>query len=249
MAKRETNAERAAIEDERRGTQLIAKVLGTIICKKGRLPGKLTKGKPKDRKREPNKERRAREAGRLFVLRHARIAAGTIRGLMKDKSPLAPKEMEHLPAKKLKSMGYNPNSKEVRSYYSDLGGLLCDYHGNVPEFLHLVVNILERKPPLPGPYDDKIKTAYEKAMLPVCVINDELVGGISFPQFKKVFWEQNPKLQGASDPSLRRSLRRLGLPIHSRRNRMVVEPGVEYFAYTDLMKCVERVAAGELPGL
>jgi hypothetical protein len=229
--------------------QLIARALATIKCKKG-LPGRLAKGKPQNRKREPNKERRAKEAGRSFVLRHARIAAGIIRGLMKDKSPLAPKDMENLPAKKLKSMGYNPNSKTVREYYAGFGELFCSHHGNVPEFLRLVVNILEGRPPLPGPYDDAIKAAYEKAAQPFCVLpNGEVVGGAaSFPKFLKVYREENPKME-VEECSLRRALRRLGLPLDSRRNRMVLEPGVEYFAYTDLMKYVERLAAGELPGL
>ena len=158
--------------------------------------------------------------------------------------------MENLPAKKLKRMGYHPKSKIVREYYADLGEKFCLFHGDVPEFLRLVVNILEAKPPLPGPYDDAIQTAYEQAIRPVRVLpNGELVGGApNFPEFMKVYREQNPKME-VEERSLRRSLRRLGLRLHSRRNRMVLEPGVEYFAWADVEKCVERIAGGELPGL
>jgi hypothetical protein len=158
--------------------------------------------------------------------------------------------MENLPAKKLKRMGYHPKSKIVREYYADLGEVFCLFHGDVPEFLRLVVNILEGKPPLPGPYDDAIKAAYEKAIRPVGVLpNGEFVGGApTFPEFLKVYGEQNPKME-VEERSLRRSLRRLGLLLNSRRNRMVLKPGVKYYAYTDLMKSVERLAAGELPRL
>jgi hypothetical protein len=93
VAKRETNAERGGYKEFRCNgfTVLVPRSVSKVWGK--------------------NAERRLREDVRRFVVRHARIFAGAIRALMKDKSPVAPKDMGNLPAKELKRMGYHPKSK------------------------------------------------------------------------------------------------------------------------------------------
>ena len=196
-----------------------------------------------------------------MILHHAQITAGIIRGLMKDKSPLAPKEMENLPAKKLKRMGYHPNSKTAREWYANFGEMVCSYHhGGVPRFLRLVVDILEGKLPRRSWYDDAIKSAYKETLAfwrwyrP-----DDPVPAPPFFVFLKFFRRQNPKMTRRnkegdienypSERSLRRALIRLGFPLTSKRERIVLKPNEEYYAWADVEKAVERTKAGELPGL
>jgi hypothetical protein len=98
--------------------------------------------------------------------------------------------------------------------YTVIGRLLCQYsdHKNPSKFLRQVANKIEGKEPhSPGDdwYDDAIMKAYEKAWSR-CRSFRPIVRWPSFSEFRDIFREQNPKLQGASDRSLRRSLRRLG---------------------------------------
>jgi hypothetical protein len=187
MAKRETNAQRAAREDERRTTWLVAGALAMIICKKGRVP---------------------------------MAVEGVIRRIKKFKGKvIATWDVEDLLVKK-------PESERLRETYTLLGREFCEFKGNVSEFLRLVADQIEGKPAYsPGQdwYDGAITRAYEGACrsrayrdaVRLWLIKHRGAEGLptlspSFSEFEKVFWEQNPKLQGVSDRSLRRSLRRLG---------------------------------------
>lgn len=102
-------------------------------------------------------------------------------------------------------------SLEERAY-TVIGRLVCEYNENPSKFLRLVADYIEGKEPYePGYnwYDDAIGKAYSKAW-GRCRSSCPKVEWPSFYEFKKIFREQNPKLRGASDRSLRRSLRRLG---------------------------------------
>ena len=94
---------------------------------------------------------------------------------------------------------------------------MCEYHENSPKFLRMVADFLEGKEPYSPGNDayDAIFKAYNEASRRF----RSKVGGTAyrwptFSEFEKVFREQNPKLQGASDRSLRRSLNRLALHTH-----------------------------------
>jgi hypothetical protein len=177
--KRETNAERAAREDERRTSRLIAGALAMIICNKGRGPAAM----------EAVISRIKRFKGRV----------------------MATVNVEDLLVKK-------PESKCLREIYTLLGRELCEFKGNVSEFLRLVADEMEGKRWYsPGEYwyDGAITRAYKDACrLPFVRHWGAVLAGVvpapSFSEFQKVFWKQNPKLQGASERSLRRSLKRLG---------------------------------------
>jgi hypothetical protein len=178
--KRETNAERAAREDERRTSRLIAGALAMIICNKGRVPDAM----------EAAINRVKKFKGRV----------------------MATVDVEDLLVKK-------PASKRLREAYTLLGRELCEFKGNVSEFLRLVADQMEGKRSYsPGEYwyDDAITRAYKDAYrrFPFVRHWDAVLAGVlpapSFSEFQKVFREQNPKLQGASERSLRRSLKRLG---------------------------------------
>jgi hypothetical protein len=173
-------------------------------------------------KRETNAQRRAREYQRRTTLPMADNIAELIRTRREDKADLAPEHMEDLPAKKLKKMGWHPESKRWRrKIYPFLGQMLCEFcefDESPAKFLRLVADRLEGKP---QPYnksdlccDDAITKAYIEAgrrsgaplRLP------------SFSEFQKIFSKQPPlpsdrrniKTKPPSERSLRRSLRRLG---------------------------------------
>jgi hypothetical protein len=98
--------------------------------------------------------------------------------------------------------------------YNAIGRLLCEYHENPPKFLRMVADLLEEKElysPGDNWYDGAIEAAYNEVWRR-CIPSRPTVKFTlpSFSEFEKVFREQNPKLQGASDRSLRRSLQRLG---------------------------------------
>ena len=111
-------------------------------------------------------------------------------------------------------------SERLRETYAAIGREFCEFNGNVSEFLRLVADKIEGKGMYsPGGiwYDDAIQKAY----LTACISGFENCPDLdastpvipSFSKFKKVFWNQNPKLQGASDRALQRSLKRLGCPL------------------------------------
>ena len=170
-----------------------------------------TKGKPKRRKRETNAERAAREFERRRMLFIAEHIADVIRRRSKDKTESPAREA---------GMRF-------------IGLSICDYCENVPKLLRLVADFLEGKPPLYSPGNDWYDAAIKEAYLEACncmppprenqdgegyEMNDGWLHKIiiRFPyysEFMDIFRKQNPKLQGASDRSLRRSLQRLGYPL------------------------------------
>jgi hypothetical protein len=176
--KHETNAERAAREDERRTSRLIAGALAMIICNKGRVPD-------------------AMEA----AINRVKKFKGRVMATVDD--------VEDLLVKK-------PASKRLREAYTLLGRELCEFKGNVSEFLRLVADQMEGKRSYsPGEYwyDGAITRAYKDAYrLPFVRHWGAVLAGVhpapSFSEFQKVFREQNPKLQGASERSQHRSLAR-----------------------------------------
>jgi hypothetical protein len=98
--------------------------------------------------------------------------------------------------------------------YTAIGRLVCEHHDNEnpSKFLRWVADYIEGKEPYnPGDnwYDDAIEKAYSEAWNR-CRSSCPKVKWPAFYEFEKIFREQNPKLRGASDRSLRRSLRRLG---------------------------------------
>jgi hypothetical protein len=89
---------------------------------------------------------------------------------------------------------------------------LCEQHDNEnpSKLLRLVADHLGGKEPNnPGDfwYDSKILHAYEEACRRFYTKDN---GWPTFAEFEKIFRDQNPRLQGASERSLRRSIRRLG---------------------------------------
>ena len=174
-------------------------------------------------KRETNAQRREREYNRRTTLPMAKRIAEIICERRKSKADLAPEDMEDLPAKELKEMGWHPESKRWRKTYSFLGQMLCElctFDEAPSKFLRMVADFLEGKPPPYSPaahcgYDYEITKAYEllrRGAQPV-KRNQADVLFITYPSFSEfldVFREQNPRLLGASDSSLRRSLKRLG---------------------------------------
>lgn len=223
--KRETNAERAGRECERRTTELIANALATIISKRGHVLGmaeiiqraKLFKGKvlvavyPK---------RGSDDTVRISLIHAATVPADT-RHLLKEK----------------------PESTDLREAYAVIGRELCKFKGNVPEFLRLIADRIEGKRSYaPGEnwYDDAIKKAYLtasslSAIKEMDVISANVHVPPSFSEFWDIFREQNPKSKLLSEHadsehrrflqrkgysyyperSLRRSLRRLGFTLRS----------------------------------
>jgi hypothetical protein len=101
--------------------------------------------------------------------------------------------------------------------YTVIGRLVCEHHDNEnpSKFLRLVADYIEGKEPYePGDnwYDDAVEKAYCEACrrMPPPRLARSISSRPSFSEFESIFREQNPKLRGASDRSLRRSLRRLG---------------------------------------
>ena len=191
--KHETNAQRTVREDEQRTTKLLAGVLATVICKKGHVPV------PTERLIRIIKEVR----GKLFVALRPNATYFLC----------SPRDSANLPERGSESEG-------LRETYAAIGREFCEFKGNVSEFLRLVADKIEGKLTYsPGGiwYDGAIEKAYLSACISAfenCPDLDASMPVIpSFSKFKKVFWEQNPKLKGASDRSLQRSLKRLGCPL------------------------------------
>jgi hypothetical protein len=97
--------------------------------------------------------------------------------------------------------------------YTVIGRLVCEYHENPSKFLRLVADMIEGKQTYSlGWYDDAIEEAYCEACrrMPPLRLARSSSRRPSFSEFESIFRQQNPKLRGTSDRSLRRSLRRLG---------------------------------------
>jgi len=170
------------------------------------------KGKPKRRKRETIAERAAREFERRRMLFIAEHIADVIRRRSKDKT----------------------ESPARGAGMRFIGLSICDYCENVPKLLRLVADLLEGKPPLYSPGNDRYDGAIKEAYLEACnrmppprknqdgegyEMNDGWLHKIIirfpyFSEFMDIFRKRNPKLQGASERSLRRSLQRLGYPLN-----------------------------------
>jgi hypothetical protein len=168
-------------------------------------------------KRETNAQRRVRERERLATMRAASEVAMIMEiEIEKLRAGLADKRQ----GTKLGGASEEFPDGEERIFahlgeraYNAIGRLLCEYHENSPKFLRIVATILEGKEPYSSGndwYDDAIIKAYDKACFRFFRKDKKgLSRWPSFSEFKKVFSEQNPKLHGASDRSLRRSLTRL----------------------------------------
>jgi hypothetical protein len=178
-------------------------------------------------KRETNAQRAAREYNHRTTLLMAGHIAELIRERRENKLDLAPEDMEDLPAKKLKAFGWHPESKRWRKDYAFLGQVFCEFcpfDENPSKFLRLVADFLEEKRPPYSPgndwYDAAIIKAYRQVPPRMSPFEGKH-GGLeayviiypSFSEFSEVFRKQNPKLRGASDRSLRRSLKRMGYRI------------------------------------
>jgi hypothetical protein len=178
-------------------------------------------------KRETNAQRAAREYERRTTLQMADYVAEWIRARRKIKEDLAPEDtacLEGWTAKEMKDTGWLTveGSRHWRKIYAFLGQVFCEFHENPGKFLHLVADRLEGKRPPYSPGDDwndsAITEAYEEALRRVPRPSYENQGGLvvvnvtypSFSEFSWVFCKQNPKLRGASERSLRRSLKRMG---------------------------------------
>ena len=172
-------------------------------------------------KRETNTQRAAREYERRTTLQMAKWVAEIICTRRENKADLAPEDSEDLPPKKLKEMGWHPESKDWRKNYTFLGQVFCEFcpfDENPAKFLRLVADRLEGKPPpySPGHHwnDGAITEAYEEVCrrMPRARVGpgEVIIRWPFFSEFSNIFHEQNPKLRGASGRSLRRSLKRLG---------------------------------------
>jgi len=179
-------------------------------------------------KRETNAQRRKRESENCSTIMAAKLLAEAICVIRRTKPELVCECVEE----ELK--------RQSLAFVQDMLRKFC-FSGDAPsKFLRLVANFLDGKPAPYSPgndwYDDKIKTAYEEAINRILVnsglsrvhviqvlaepdavktLETGMFGrGIprpNFSQFLDVFREQNPELCGASDRSLRRSLKRLAL--------------------------------------
>ena len=150
MAKRETNARRAEREDERRTTGLIANVLATIICKRGRVLGLAL----------PEMLHRAKLfKGKVLVAIYDKPGS-------KDTVRMSPIHAAVVPADTRHLLVGKRESKELRETYAAVGRELCEFKGNVSKFLRLIADRIEGKQSYnPGEdwYDRLIENAYLKA--------------------------------------------------------------------------------------
>ena len=206
VAKRETNAQRRAREDERRTTRLIAGVLATIICKKGRVPLGWTMPRW-----DAVIHRIKQFKGKMWVAAYPKPRSkSTVRFTLLHPPP----DVEDLPVKE-------PQSERLRETYASVGREFCEFKGNVCEFLRLVADKIEGKRSYsPGEdwYDYKISLAYMQALVQKLPspypskLPSRDVPWPTFSEFLDIFGQQNPKLpKPPSERSLRRSLKRLAI--------------------------------------
>jgi len=180
-------------------------------------------------KRETNVQRRKRESERRTTILTAKLVAESISLIRRTKPELVSECCEA----ELK--------RGSRVLLEQMFRDFCLCGNAPSKFLRLVADFLDGKPPPYSSgedwYDDKIKAAYEEAFnrilvksglprghviqvvarpdavkrLETWMFGNEIPPPPVFSEFLGVFREQNPELHGASDSSLRRSLKRLGL--------------------------------------
>jgi hypothetical protein len=211
--KRETNAQRAAREDERRTTQMIANALAVIISKKGRMPPGMDI--------YVGDEARSADVAWSALIHRIKLLKGkvTVAAYPKPRSKSTLRfTLLHAPADVGDSLVKKPEIESLRETYILIGREICEFNGNVSEFLRLVADKIEGKRPSSSGenwYDGAIGRAYLEA----CCLSgtkhwDAILAGVlvppTFSEFRDIFRRQNPNLRGVPDRSLRRSLRRLG---------------------------------------
>ena len=216
MAKRETNARRAEREDEHRTTQLIAGALAVIISHRGFS--------------EPGRGEHIAELihraklfkGRLYTAMFLKPGSRNTRIGSLLHAPNVSEDTRPLPVKR-------PESKRLRQTYSVIGRELCEFKGNVAEFLRLIADKIEGKQSYsPGEdwYDRLIENAYLKACCLLSIKNIDAVSHHvlvppSFSEFWDIFQKQNPKAKLVSetaDLDARRSLKRKGYNCYTERS-------------------------------
>jgi hypothetical protein len=230
MAKRATNAQRAEREDERRITEFMAKALAIIISDRGHV-----------------------QPGTAELIHRAKLFKGKVllaiypKKGSKDTVRISPVHAATVPADTRHLLKQKPESTHLREAYAVVGRELCEFKGNVPEFLRLIADKIEGKRSY-SPGEDWYDGAILKAYLTACSLSamkhmDAVSINVqvppSFSEFWDIFQQQNPKSKLLSEHadreernslqrkgymcyterSLRRSLRRLGCPIRS------VKPG------------------------
>jgi hypothetical protein len=216
IAGSETNARRAEREDERRTTQLIAGALAALISGPGSS--------------EPGRREHIAELIHKAKLFKGRLYTAIIRKPGSQKpgefnllhAPNVPADTRPLLVKR-------PESKRLRQTYSVIGRELCEFKGNVAEFLRLIADKVEGKQSYsPGEdwYDRLIENAYLKAC---CLLSKKNIDAIShhvlvppsFSEFWDIFQKQNPKaklVSEAADLDARRSLKRKGYNCYTERS-------------------------------
>lgn len=216
MAKRETNAQRAAREDEHRTTQLIAGALATIItCRGFSQPGRGEHIAQLIHRAKLFK-------GRVLVATYPKPRSKNTVIIRIVHAPTVPADTRHLLVKK-------PESERLGETYAVIGRELCEFKGNVAEFLRLVADKIEGKQSYsPGEdwYDGPIETAYLEASCRLSIKHMDAVSHNvhvppSFSEFWDIFQKQNPKAKLVSedaDLEARRSLQRRGYNCYTERS-------------------------------
>jgi hypothetical protein len=216
MKRRETNSERAAREDERRTTETIASSLATIISARGHMqPGKAQYVAEIIRRTKLFK-------GRVLVTTYPKPGSKNTVIVSPVHAPTVPMDTRHLLLKK-------PESEHLRETYAVIGRELCEFRGNVAEFLRLVADKIEGKQSYtPGKdwYDGPISTAYLEACCWSSIKHPDpkshnVLVPPSFSEFWDIFQKQNPKAKLVSedaDLETRRSLQRKGYGCHTERS-------------------------------
>lgn len=216
MAKRETNAQRAAREDEHRTTQLIAGALATIIsCGGSSQPGRGEHIAELIHRAKLFK-------GRVCVAMSPKPGSKNTVRISLVHAPTVPADTRHLLVKK-------PESERLRETYAVIGRELCEFKGNVPEFLRLIADKIEGKRSYsPGEdwYDEAIRDAYSaafglSAMKHMDAVSANVQVPPSFSEFWDIFQQQNSKsklLSEHADSKERNSLQRKGYSCYTERS-------------------------------
>jgi hypothetical protein len=143
---------------------------------------------------ETNAERRAREYQHRTTLQMATYVAEWIRKRRENKADLAPRDMD-LPAKKLKEMGWHPESKRWWQNYAFLGQVFCEFcpfDENPAKLLRLVADALEGKPQPYNKSDLSCDGAITKAYIEAGRRSGAPFRLPSFSEFQKIFSKQPP---------------------------------------------------------
>jgi hypothetical protein len=216
MAKRETNTQRAAREDEHRTTQLIASALAAIIgCRGFSQPGRGEYIAELIHRAKLFK-------GRVCVATYPKPESKNTVIVSLVHASTVPADTRHLLVKK-------PESERLRETYAVIGRELCEFKGNVADFLRLVADKIEGKQSYsPGEdwYDRQIETAYLEVLCRSSIKHMDAVSRNahvppSFSEFWDIFQKQNPKAKLVSedvDLEARRSLKRRGHKCYTERS-------------------------------